>query len=177
MNQRANKLKQGEKGSALLVSLVILIVMTLLGLQGMNSTLMEEKMSGNYRDNQLAFESAEAALRAGEAALNVFLSPPEATSNAANGIWTFTSIDSDDYLDSTWWSTNGNVVNKMGTKTLSPPAMYVIQEHQRVRDSDKLSVGSNVEPERLYFYRIIARGVGPSGSAEVLLQSTYTRLF
>lgn len=177
MMGQTNTSRFAQRGSALLVSLVILLVMTLLGVQSMNSTLMEEKMSGNYRDNQLAFEAAEAALREGERALKGFLGPPEATNNGANDVWTYGSVVGADYVDTSWWTANGKTVTQIGSKTLAYPAMYIIQEQQRVRDSGKLAVGSNAEPERRYFYRVVARGVGASGNAEVLLQSTFIRLF
>lgn len=57
----------GQRGVALAVVLILLLVMTLLGLAAMRGTLMEERMSGNLTDRSLAFQAAEAALREGEA--------------------------------------------------------------------------------------------------------------
>jgi Tfp pilus assembly protein PilX len=42
------------------------MVLTILGVNAMNSSLMEEKMAGNAVDRDLALQAAEAALRAGE---------------------------------------------------------------------------------------------------------------
>jgi type IV pilus assembly protein PilX len=50
----------------LIVSLLFLMVLTILGVNAMNSTLMEEKMAGNAVDRDTALQAAEAALRAGE---------------------------------------------------------------------------------------------------------------
>jgi type IV pilus assembly protein PilX len=52
-----------EKGVALLTSLIFLVVLTILGLAGMRSTTMQERMSGNLRDQSVATQAAEAALR------------------------------------------------------------------------------------------------------------------
>ncbi len=55
-----------QSGSALVVSLLLLTVMTLTSVISMQGTLLEEKMAGNTRDRQLAFEAAEAVIHAGE---------------------------------------------------------------------------------------------------------------
>lgn len=57
-----------EHGAVLLVSLVMLLLLTLIGLAGMRMVQLEERMAGNLRDRQTAFQAAEAALRAGEEA-------------------------------------------------------------------------------------------------------------
>ena len=56
-----------QRGSVLIVSLILLLVMTLLGLSAMQSSLMEETMAGNVRDRNMAFQAAEAALRDADA--------------------------------------------------------------------------------------------------------------
>ncbi|HDK45694.1 MAG TPA: PilX protein, partial [Actinobacteria bacterium] len=52
-----------QRGTALIVSLLILLVLTILGVAAMSTTTMEEKMAGNSRKIDLAFQSAESALR------------------------------------------------------------------------------------------------------------------
>lgn len=51
-----------QQGSVLIVSLGILAVLTLIGLSGANNTVLEERMAGNFRDQRVAFESAESVL-------------------------------------------------------------------------------------------------------------------
>ena len=60
-----------ESGSALVVSLILLVVLTMLGVQGMRTNVMQERMAGNMRERSLAFQAAEAALREGERLLSV----------------------------------------------------------------------------------------------------------
>lgn len=55
-----------QRGSALVVSLMILMVMTIIGITAMSSTTLEERMANNNRQRQLAFQSAESALRDAE---------------------------------------------------------------------------------------------------------------
>ena len=55
-----------ERGSVLLVSLVMLLVITVAGLTAVKMATLEEKMSGNYQDQQMALYAAEAALKEAE---------------------------------------------------------------------------------------------------------------
>lgn len=54
-----------QRGIALVTALILLILITLLGLAAIRSTAVQQKMSGNFQDRQLAFQSAEAGLQAG----------------------------------------------------------------------------------------------------------------
>jgi len=56
-----------QRGAALIIVLLLLLVMTLLGLASLRSTLLEERMTGAMFDRSLSFQTAEAALREGEA--------------------------------------------------------------------------------------------------------------
>jgi len=63
---RTKKDKQGpfrEKGAALIVGLIMLLLLTIIGLSAMQGTSMQEKMSGNMRDITVAFNGGETALR------------------------------------------------------------------------------------------------------------------
>lgn len=55
-----------ERGVALIVSLIILVVVTLIGLSGVQIASQEERMAANAFDRSLGFQGAEAALRVGE---------------------------------------------------------------------------------------------------------------
>jgi type IV pilus assembly protein PilX len=55
-----------NSGSVLLVSLIMLLVLTVIGVSTMSNIGVNEKMAANYRDHNLAFQAAEAALTAGE---------------------------------------------------------------------------------------------------------------
>lgn len=55
-----------QSGAALVVGLIFLVILTLLGLTAMQTGILEERMAGNSRDRNIAFQAAEAALRDGE---------------------------------------------------------------------------------------------------------------
>ncbi|MDO9294083.1 MAG: PilX N-terminal domain-containing pilus assembly protein [Hydrogenophaga sp.] len=56
-----------ERGAALIISMILLVLITLVGVASLRNVLLEEKMAANYKDRSLAFQAAEAGLRAGEA--------------------------------------------------------------------------------------------------------------
>jgi len=63
---RAPKTYFAQRGMALLVSLVFLLLLTLIGLSSMQSATLQEKMAASVALRNQSFQSAEAALRVGE---------------------------------------------------------------------------------------------------------------
>jgi type IV pilus assembly protein PilX len=57
---------RNQSGAALVVGLIFLVILTLLGITAMQTGILEERMAGNSRDRNIAFQAAEAALRDGE---------------------------------------------------------------------------------------------------------------
>ena len=55
-----------QRGAVLLVALIMLLLLTILGAAAMRDTNLQERMAGNMRDHDLAFQAAEAALRFAE---------------------------------------------------------------------------------------------------------------
>ena len=60
---------QRQQGAALFVSLMFLIILTLIGLSAANVGIMQERMAGNVRETNEAFQNAEATLREVETAV------------------------------------------------------------------------------------------------------------
>lgn len=58
--------KKQQSGVVLVISLIMLLLMTLIGVTAMQVTGLEEKMAGNSKDKNVAFQAAEAALRDAE---------------------------------------------------------------------------------------------------------------
>ncbi len=63
MKTRRPSIKRQQRGTVLVISLVILLIMTLVGIASMQTTVLEEKMTGNLRDQNMAFQAGEAGLR------------------------------------------------------------------------------------------------------------------
>ncbi|SFK23280.1 pilus assembly PilX family protein [Rhodanobacter glycinis] len=95
-----SSMARAQQGIALVVALILLLLITLVGLASVRGTIMQNKMASNQYDRQIAFQSAEAGLRAGEALVSsnpgiiardcqasgvVCLSNPFADSNLPSG--------------------------------------------------------------------------------------------
>lgn len=55
--------RHAQRGAALIVALILLIVITLVGLAAIGTTILQNKAASNQYDRQVAFQSAEAAMR------------------------------------------------------------------------------------------------------------------
>jgi type IV pilus assembly protein PilX len=60
-----------QRGMALLMSLVFLLLLTLIGISSMQSATLQEKMAGSVTLRNQSFQGAEAALRIGESTVQL----------------------------------------------------------------------------------------------------------
>lgn len=173
---RHARLSSLQQGSALVIALIFLLLLTLIGVTAMQTTTLQERMAGNVRDRSLAFQAAEAALREaedflGQAALpqfsnvNGLLQPQDHAGRQAT--W-----------DSHGWDTNsrqytGSLEDENGNALTAEPPRYVIEELPPVQAPGE-SVRFGALPE-VGVYRVTARGVGGTVDAVVILQTTFRR--
>jgi type IV pilus assembly protein PilX len=62
INYAARHLRPRQEGATLVVGLVLLLVLTLLGVSGMNTATLEVQMAGNTQFQQDAFQAAETGI-------------------------------------------------------------------------------------------------------------------
>ena len=187
-----------QRGTILLVSLVIMLLLTILGVTALNNVTMEERMAGNLRDGDLAFQAAEAALRAGENQLAPLTVEPsvctDLSSNCSNDkVWAEGVLPSMVYQDSGWWNTHAqDYINSAGGTLLTggdtadtgphtggsyvaATPQFNIQLQKFVRDSSV--IGHSNETTGDIYYLITAHSLGGSEDAESVLQTTFTKRF
>ncbi|MDX2479353.1 MAG: PilX N-terminal domain-containing pilus assembly protein, partial [Desulfuromusa sp.] len=63
-----------ERGAVLITGLMILVILSLLGISTMQTSTLEEKMTNNMSQRQLAFQATEAGLREAEGRISDGLS-------------------------------------------------------------------------------------------------------
>jgi len=166
-----------QSGSVLIISLIIMVVLTILGVSGMKSAVLEEKMAGNLRDSQLAFQAAEATLREAEQFIdNNIVSTTNFDTNGSDGLyakspgklWDQINWDSNDSLEFANFSSNSAI-------NTSP--RYIIQHvATQINNIDELNMdnyGQGTGAGRVEMFLITARATGNSGNTVVMLQSTY----
>ncbi len=64
-----------QRGAALFVGLIIMLVLTILGITIMQVVTQQERMARNLVNKTIAFQAAETALRAGESEINSGAAP------------------------------------------------------------------------------------------------------
>jgi len=178
---------QRQRGAALITSLIILLVLTVLGVSAMSTSSLEELMAGNLRDQNLSFQAAEAALQDGERYIDSWGGmPPAATSGGDNnglyttdefGLYERTAFDTTNVwannIATTYGADTGIAISDLGDVQALP--MYIIEEEDFI--AKDASFRSQTQREGAYYYRITARGVGASSNAVTLLQTTVAKRF
>jgi len=163
-----------QRGVVLFVVLVMMLLLTIIGVTAMNNVTMEERMAGNLRDSDLAFQAAEAVLRNGENWLSPLITPPgSCTTDPCVTVWNAGTLSGLAGQDDTWWNTNGRV-GAGDISGLYAPPRYILEELAWVRDS--LVVGHTGTTGSDY-YKVTARAVGGSQSAISILQTTFVKRY
>jgi type IV pilus assembly protein PilX len=169
-----------QRGAVLVVSLLLLLVMTVLALSMSQTTRVDERMAGNSRDYELAFQGSESALRAAEANLMLNSEPHmcDAPSNdrvacpaLMQGAVATANVDLRD-ADVTWWKDKSQI---FGTTGQDMAGLYgdpnlVIEEAGKVTFGG-LDIGGSGVPEVRTFYKITAHSFGKGSTTRVVNES------
>lgn len=95
-----------QRGAALYVAMIMLILLAMIGIVGMQVTGLQEKMSANYRNVNLAFQNAEGGVRLRECYAEDVVNK---TNNCAAGATTIQEICGDGF-DATNWASQLSLV-------------------------------------------------------------------
>lgn len=163
-----------QAGVTLVVSLIILVVLTILGVTSMESTRTEVAMAGNLRESNLTFEAAEAGLRAAEAFIEATTSSTD-FNDIANGL--YAELDSDpDYDLSVTWVSSQTAGTNIAYLDEQPQFIinYLGDRSQNVVAAVNIGGYGNSQPGlTVSNFRITARGTGQSGNFYRYLQTYY----
>lgn len=167
---------QNQNGAALIVSLILLLVLTLIGTTAMQSTTLNERMASNSRSVSLAFEGAEAALREGEAILNQASLPPF---DGSNGLYEPKDGDQTPwwFIDNTWTGSNSRDYESAqltSSVDLASQPRYIVEELGTVTNENDDSIGPGPLTES-GMYRVTARAQGSNPNTVVILQTYFKR--
>jgi type IV pilus assembly protein PilX len=147
-----------QRGVALIVALILLVVMTLVGLAGMRTVTLQEKMTASTFDRSLAFQAAESALREAEAVVEA-----AATHPIPAAVLPATGTNKPRWEDpATVWITATPVAN--GSITVPPE--YLVEDLGPAGACDS-------SLNDCHLYRITARIQNVTERSQVVLQSNY----
>ena len=203
MQTRAARLERclaGESGAVLILSLLLLMVLTLLGVAALTNSRIELQLAANDRAHKQALAAADVALAIGETVIESWRDPAELDEDASledgrYGVgqqpeWGYLKWDAAcDGPPGTCFGGSetvsasdlpaGMVYVLSGPQTLTP--RYVIERLPTVPDSYVSGVQYHGPRETTYF-RVSARGAGITGvfgarPSRVILQSVYAKRF
>ncbi len=184
-----DRIMKNQQGAVLIVSMLILLILTILGITAMSTTTLEEKMTSNFKQRQIAFQSASSALRDAEAWLlnpvNILLAAHLETKFNGSAFELFTlrrptpatslnpvSFNIDNTND---WGVvgNGKTISISLPNNGSTSPKYIIEYMGRVGDPPLNYTSPDL---RQYAFRITAIGWGTDNTTTYITQSSLRRM-
>jgi type IV pilus assembly protein PilX len=173
-----------ERGISLVIVLLFLVMLSVLGMTAIRTSSLEEKMTGNERDRQIAFEAAEAALRDAEREIFQSLNADSPfASDCADGLCTpaTTAVPQWDAVD--WMSATPReygVFSGAGAypiADLARPPRYIIELLPRLPPAagNSAGMGARASTAGGTPFRVTAVGWGRRDTTQVRLQSVFVR--
>jgi len=181
----AHSKQRTQQGFALVVSMILLVVITLLALGALRSTTLQTRMAANLYDRGLAFQSAESALLAAQ---TVVSGNPDLTS--IGGTSCTPTDNACPLVPSNTWTTDATGWRSIDSSFLPNSSQYsaIAQYHvdymgvKEVEDDDEFDTGlkSGYDAQHaggvttMNVYRVTVRSNpnGGDGRSSVVLQST-----
>src|SRR3989344_6780492 len=173
-----------QRGMVLVLALVFLLLLTIMGITALNTTSLEEKMTGNVKDRNLAFQAAESALILAESWINAQIGKPIFPSNTTGLYLPDAGVSGDPDGVDNWneniWAGNNvvaypNTPGQAGTGALgkiNTQPRYIIEDMGETPESGgSLVTTSSYTSKGTTVVRITARGTGGTDAAVVMLQS------
>ena len=170
-----------QRGVALFISLVLLLVLTIIGVSSVQTTSLEVRMTRNEHDSMLAFQAAESALRDAENFVQGLASTVDFTANGNNGLYIVAEVgDPEHWQDENVWDAGNSRTADTNVDGVAAQPRYivehvasVIREENAYQQDDPYAVGA---ADRIEIFRITARGTGGTNNASVTLQSNFGRI-
>lgn len=185
-----------QRGATLIVALMFLLILTILGVSSLSTVTLEERMAGNVKDVNTAFQAAESALRDGEAdmanisAATVF---PSTAGTCVAGLCSQAAVGGTDVWNTSIWSgatskVYGSVSGATALSKVASQPRYIIEDipDPTSPPADKKAQGGGVSAKNSFdqtqggtsggeYYRITARGTGASDTTQVILQTIHRK--
>jgi len=174
---------QQQKGAALITSLIFLILLTVLGFSASRGVIMQELISRNFSDQNLAFQAAEAALKYAEACIRVSDGKRSGASISVSSLCTpGNAIPTAPYADitlrnatTTFWTTTGTQFggSTLGGGTLTLPSGALSAQPSYVIALMNWVICKDLKNKTKCIYQITASGVGVNPNSQKIVQSIY----
>lgn len=166
-----------QRGAVLVVSLIILLVLTMMGLSGARGVLLGERMTAAARDARIALEVAESMVRQAEKHIDTL----NDTSGFSDTGWCRTRGDGpknifaeDAWTNAQEWPSSLKAPGKESGNEALKGHVFIEMFGRTSDDSDTADVDLSgdkpaVDIEDVEVFRIVARGEGPGGTERILV--------
>lgn len=181
MRKPRGTLKKNQRGATLIIALLILVMIMMYGIPAAIDSMQNERMAGNSRNRDLAFQAAEFTLTEAENWISSMtftdignLAPANFSCNSASddddptpgdGIFPNGECHANDitYWRNFDWSQGVAPSKSMDVDLVIAQPRYIIE---RMPDA-------TINSARKRYYRITAQAVGQDANAVVVLQTMY----
>lgn len=166
-----------QSGAVLMVALIMLLLLTLIGMAAIRGSTLQERMAGNMRDRNVAFQSAEAGLRSAEAVLNGAAIPNFSGATKGYG-QPVTAPGNASFWDKTFDWGNQALQTALNITYVKSQPQYYVEQVMYTAGNDPgagIDLESSLRMETGTVYRVTSRAEGGSADTVVILQSTYKR--
>ena len=158
-----------QRGAALITALSILLVLTILGVATISTTVLQERMSGNALDYDVAFEAAESGLRTAELYIEGISNLNDFSTTGGTGGKYSVGTTGQAWKTETNWATPS-----------ASSSDFIIQVIDTEVDSEPVEAlepvghpGSAAVTGRIKVFQITVRGYGLNTNSRVMLQGYY----
>jgi type IV pilus assembly protein PilX len=163
-----------QSGAALVISLLLLVAMTMMGITSMRGSSTELTMAGNLRESAITFQAAEAGLKTAEALLRNGATP--------NGTIDEATADPN-YLNNATWDGVNAIEASVSLANISTSPRYIIKnlgswdpdKNVSAMDPGFSGYGQVSSAKTIDYFRVTARGYGQTGITNRTLQSFFAR--
>jgi len=159
-----------QRGLALIMSLVILLVLTLLGITSMNTSNLQSLMTSNSQYQTSALNTAEQAIIAAQNVVNTYIAQPAGTT-APTGYSVMAANTNGIDVYSFDWSSSA-------AASLDSNTQYIV-EYAGATPLDSASLAwyqdQGISGDKVHVFRMTARAETSRGAAR-LLQSVFVTL-
>lgn len=157
------------------VSLVILLVITILSVQGLQTTLLQEKMTAAVRDGHIAFEVAEAGLVDAERFIETLVVTTAFNNSGTGGLYELGAAPLDVFASTVWQPTlvrQANAIDGIRAQYFIEE-LGVVNEEQNVNLETTYGEGSGAGD--ITGFRVVSRATGKDTNTVRIVVAYYAK--
>lgn len=167
-----------QDGVVLIISLIMLVLLTIIGITAMQVSNLEEKMAGNSKEYNSAFQAAETTLRSAETYINSLATLGD-FNDSLPGFLSEGTADPDYKASSTWSSAN-SALGPAISGLITP--RYIIKHVGQQGDSENTGLtvsgyGESLAGSAVTLFRVTSSSTGSTDQSRVVLQSYFGKRF